>query len=141
MFAESTVQISPAIRAVEADSPRHMMYGVAANNAPRDTETSADPLTLAKTLDPSERRRRAVVLDVPATHATPVSVRVITLDPSTNANAHLSDVCGPRCLHTTVLSLVVPLIVVPHVGADPPDVPDVEHTKTIPATLILAPTA
>ena len=80
------------MREAEADSPRHMMYGVAANNAPRETETSADPLTLAKTLDPFDLSLSAVVLVVPATHATPVSVNVILLDPSTHANAHLSDV-------------------------------------------------
>ena len=92
MFDVSTVQMSPAIRDDVADSPRHMMYGVAANSAPRETETSVDPLTLAKTLDPFDLSLSAVVLLVPATQATPVSVKVILLDPSTNANAQLFDV-------------------------------------------------
>jgi hypothetical protein len=92
MLDVSTVQIRPAMRDEVADSPRHIMYGVAANSEPLDTETSADPLTLAKTLDPFDLSLRAVVLLVPETHATPVSVSVMFPDASTNANAHLSEV-------------------------------------------------
>ena len=92
MLDDSTVQISPAMRDADADSPRHIMYGVAVVSEPRETETSVDPLTLAKTLDPFDLSLSAVVLLVPATHATPVSVKVILPDPSTNANAQLFDV-------------------------------------------------